>query len=217
MNALHIAARCALAVVLAVLVAGCSDSATDSSSTSADTPTTEVDFVPPTETTGPESPQPSQNGGPAISVASLPIGGNSGNDGEAQQCAEVNWLGTNPIPHDVSISVDAIGLDPTGVFTFGGDGCNPGTPACTTSWTWAAGAAAQCVVAVTQVVDPPQDVDVQLVMKGTVHCTEQRLCEAAVSGSGGSQITFTAQPGVVSSSSGSSESSSSSSESSAGS
>ena len=184
MNALHIAARCALAVVLAVLVAGCSNSATDSSSSSAtsspESSASQIDSTPPGETTGPESPQPTQNGGPAISVASLPIGGNSGNDGEAQQCAEVNWLGTNPIPHDVSISIDAIGLDPTGVFTFGGDGCDPGTPPCTTSWTWAAGTAAQCVVAVTQVVDPPQDVDVQLVMQGTVHCTDQKLCEAAV-------------------------------------
>ena len=191
--------RCSPFLVLAaLLLVGCGthhaspDSATQS--------TVVIDTTPATETSTTEAPERGGGGGISVSVASLPIGGNSGGAG-AVQCADVNLIGApDPFPSDVTISVTGFSLDPHGVFQFGGDpaGCGiPNEVACQSSWTWSPGSTAGCLVTVTQVVDSEETVTLDLA--GAVHCEQQASCDA-ITKAGGSQISFTAQPGVVSSS-----------------
>jgi hypothetical protein len=159
-----------------------------------------IDTTPATETSTTESAQQGGGGGISVSVASLPIGGNTGGDG-AVQCADVNLIGApDPFPSDVTISVTGFALDPDGVFRLGGDPAACGLPseaACESSWTWTAGSITGCLVTVTQLVD--SDETVTLNLAATVHCQQQASCDL-IANAGGSQISFTAQPGVVSSS-----------------
>jgi hypothetical protein len=193
--------RCgSLLALAAMLLVGCgSHHASNGAATQS---TVAIDTTPATESSATESPQQGGGGGISVSVASLPIGGNSGGDG-AVQCADVNLIGApDPFPADVTISVTGFHLDPDGVFQFGGDPAACGIPsetACQSSWTWAAGSITGCLVTVTQLVDSDQTVTLDL--GGTVHCQQQASCDAIAS-AGGSQISFTAQPGVVSSSAG---------------
>jgi hypothetical protein len=193
--------RCGFSLALAaLLLVGCGDH--HASTNNATQTTVAVDTTPATETSTTESPQQGGGGGISVSVASLPIGGNSGGGGVVQ-CADVNLIrGPDPFPPDVTISVAGFHLDPADVFEFGGDPAACGVPsesACQSSWTWTAGSVAGCLVTVTQVVDSEQTVTLDLA--GTVHCQQQASCDA-ITQAGGSQISFTAQPGVVSSSAG---------------
>lgn len=188
-----------LFALAAMLLVGCgSHHASNGGGTTQST--VAIDTTPATETSTTESAQQGGGGGISVSVASLPIGGNSGGDG-AVQCADVNLIGApDPFPSDVTISVTGFALDPDGVFQLGGDPAACGLPseaACQSSWTWTAGAITGCLVTVTQLVDSEQTVTLDLA--GTVHCQRQASCDA-IANAGGSQISFTAQPGVVSSS-----------------
>lgn len=152
------------------------------------------------EGTGAESPQPAQQGGPTISVASLPLGGETTEDG-ARQCGHVSLIVHNQLPKDVSISIDSIGLSREGVFTLGGDLCAPDSTPCTTAWVWTTDTATrECTVAVTQVADSEQPV--ALVLAGTVHCPDQSACDdvqRSFDGNGSNtRIEFTPSLGVVS-------------------
>jgi hypothetical protein len=191
--------RCGACLALAaLLLVGCGTHHT--STDSATQSTIAIDTTPATETPTTESPQQDDGGDISVSVASLPIGGNGGGAG-AVQCADVNLIGApDPFPSDLTISVTGLRLDPDGVFEFGGDpgGCGiPSEVACQSSWTWSAGSTAGCLVTVTQIVDSEETVTLDLA--GAVHCQQQASCDA-ITQAGGSQISFTAQPGVVSSS-----------------
>jgi hypothetical protein len=215
MNALHVGRHCALLVVLGLLVTGCatetSNPATGSGGSSADSSSAATDSEPATESTGPEPPESSRNGGPAITVASLPIGGSPDVDG-AQQCGDVNWLGQKPLPPGVAVSVEQIGLDREGIFQFGGEACrNSGRPTCSTSWMWTSTQTSGCSVPVVQIVDPESPQEVTLILSGTVRCADISACKQALSGQEGSSVVFEADPGVVTNGSSSSESSSDSS------
>ena len=205
MNAAELARRGAVAAILVLLVTGCSGKSSNSAGVPTETATVDVNTAPATEGTDPEAPQSKQNAGPSISIASLPIGGNVDEDG-TQQCAEVNWLGPKPIPQGVTITIDAIGLDPEGIFELDST-C--GDRPCQTSWQWvSATESIDCTVAARQVVDSDQTVT--LVLSGTVHCGDDNACDefrrAAEDSQSGSQIRFEAQLGVVTGGSDSSES-----------
>jgi hypothetical protein len=198
--------RCgALALIAPLFIVACGSSASNSTSassgaglattTSSDGASSENVASPAAEGTGLETPQPKQNGGPAIAVASLPIGGNVDVDG-AQQCAHVNWLGPQPIPDGIVISLDGVGLDPAGVFRFGGSLCSADRPVCTPAWSWTPSTAdVECLIPVTQVVDSGSPV--ALLLAGTVHCASESACRQFVNALGNQQIHFDAKPGVV--------------------
>jgi hypothetical protein len=178
-----------------------SASAADSASTSA--LASETASTPAVEGTGVESPQQPNNGGPTISVASLPVGGDIDSDG-ALQCAHVNLITNNQLPKWVSISIDSIGLSPEGIFRLGGDLCNPADPPCA-GYSWTAGTAGrECAVDVTQIKDSTETV--KLVLSATVHCPDQRTCDVVQNAfdASGARIEFTASTGVVPTNSGSS-------------
>lgn len=190
---------------------GSTSTGTTSSETSAASHASpsEADTTPAQEGSGAESPQSAQKGGPTISVASLPVGGNTDQKGAAQ-CGHVNLIAHNELPRGISISIDSIGLSTEGVFTLGGDLCAPDSTPCTTAWTWTTDTASrQCTVAVTQVAD--SDKPVALVLVGTVHCPDQQACDdvqRSFDGNGSNtQIQFTPSLGVVSGGSSSSGSS----------
>ena len=186
--------RSCVGALVALLLVGCG--AGHHVSGNGSEPTVEINTVPATEGPTTEAPQSDGGGGTAISIPSLPIGGNVDGDG-AEQCAHVNWLGPNPIPPDVSVSLTAFGLDPEGVFRFGGTACGADRPVCTTTWRWRSSTAdIECLVPVTQIVEVGSDESVTLVLAGTVQCAKQSSCDE-FAGLGASQIQFTAQPGVV--------------------
>jgi hypothetical protein len=129
MNKLRLLSVPATALIL--VLAACST--TDSGSSS--TPTSDAGSVsaeagtgnPGTEPSGLEQPRPEEKGG-AISVASLPIGISSEDQGNGQQCVTVNSLGSPSQPDAVTVSVTGVGIRPTRQATAGG-ACG-GLPAC---------------------------------------------------------------------------------------
>ncbi len=187
--------RCSLVVVVALTFIGCgAHHASDSGSQSS----VAISAAPATEQPTTESAQ-GNGGGTAISIPSLPIGGNVDGDA-AEQCAHVNWLGPKPIPPDVSITLSGFGLDPQGIFRFGGTGCPTDVPRCTTSWQWTSSTEGkECLVPAIQIVDVDSEQPVSLVLGGTVLCVKQSSCKEFTA-LGPSQIQFTAQPGTVSTS-----------------
>lgn len=162
----------------------------------------QADSTPAQEGTGAESPQPAQQGSPTISLASLPVGGETDRDG-ARQCAHVGLH--TPLPKGTSISITAIGLSRGGIFTLGGDLCAPDSTPCTTAWTWTTDTVdSECAVAVTQVSESEEPVT--LVVHATAQCPDQSACDDVQRslGANGSKLTFTPLPGVVPGSSSSS-------------
>lgn len=201
MSGLAMLRRCSLVAAVALLLFGCGghQNGTGSGTGSGSDSTVPITGDPATEGATTEAAQPGGGGGTAISIPSLPIGGNAEGDG-AEQCAEVNWLGPKPIPPDVTISLTGLGLDPEGIFQFGGNACAGDKPECTTAWRWQSNTAdIECLVPATQIVDVESQKSVTLVLAGSVHCTEQSSC-AEFAQLGGSQIQYTAQPGAVSTS-----------------
>ena len=187
----------AIALVV-LLVAACKSSSV--SRGGASQPSLDLFSAPPTESTSTEASQ-RRAGGIAITVASLPIGGNTDGQG-AQQCADVGLTNVpDPLPPDVSISVTGVRLEPDGIFAVGGDRAACGQtastdePTCPQTWTWTAGRMGRCVVVVTQIVD--SDRGVTLKLRGNVRCSKQSSCNA-IKDAGTSQIEFQAEVGVVS-------------------
>jgi len=178
----RIAAGLVVLVVLTV-AAGCSDETTDS-----DVPSgVEVTSDPPTEPTGPESPQPAQ-GKPAVRIASLPIGGDPKVDG-LRQCAQVNWLG-EPIPDGVTVSIDDIRLKPKGVFRLDQESCGSDQRSCAEARRIVDDEA--CYVGVRQVAAAAPARRRELIIAGTVTCQQLPDCKK-VQQKDGSDIFFTPQ------------------------
>ncbi len=216
MRGYQLVRRLLAGMAVAVLLAGCASTAKtsdtgsepggstaavsangDGASSSAGTDeTSEVSSSPAVEGSGPESPQPQQNGGPSITVASLPVGGVGTPDptNPDQQCGSVNWL-LDPLPSGVVIHLGDISFDPPGVFDQGGSGCGSDQPACGSGTTWAGGNAS-CSVPVVQL-DPSSSAEVTIVLAGRISCPSQAVCDQLrnqLNGRTGSQATVTAVP-----------------------
>jgi hypothetical protein len=186
-----------LVMAVAVCVAGCSTGSKNRSGSGTDSPgdtsSTNLGSAPATEGSGPETPQQSVNGGPSISVASLPIGGAPapGSD-PSQQCASVNLLA--PVPAGATVQLGDVSFDPAGVFQVGGSSCpSDQTPCASLQWTQQSSPA--CVVPVEQVTDSSATVTVSV--SGTVICTSQNVCDdykGQLDKAGGSQDQLTAVP-----------------------
>jgi hypothetical protein len=199
------------AVVVCWLMAACSgntpqtqgaDAVTQSATpTSADSL---VDSTPATESSGPEPPQSNQNGGPSISVASLPIGGGVQTGGNVQ-CVDVHLTGVNQLPDQVTISVTGAKLKPDGLLKFVHDDCGQAEKRCTSGFGWDAQTVNDgCLVSVapTTSASDGDQVDVSLQLSAKIACPNDAVCSAIqpafVDSSGGpgslgaSQIAFTA-------------------------
>ena len=195
MSPADVAHRIGCVVVVALLVAGCGGGTTASPDVSSGSES--FNPSPTLEGEGSESPQPPDDD-VSISVPTLPVGGDSDVDG-VDQCGHANWLGS-PIPPGVEVSVTDVALDPAGIFGLEGDPCGSDEDGCADSWTWTSDTQDdECTVSVTQLVDT--DETVTLVLVGTVTCTSQSLCEEFAGSEGlfdGSQVSFTAELGLVS-------------------
>jgi hypothetical protein len=178
---------CAVTVsVLILLLAGCSDTSGDGGTaptevTAASSGTSE----PPPEPTDTESTQTKQRQ-PSISILSAPIGGNVEADG-VNQCAEVNWLGRNPIPDGTTIVLGTPSLDPDGVFAFEQSSCAGATRTCA-DVRWQASAFAPCWIGVRQLKNGSKQVTLVIPVDAT--CATQSDCDSLARGKGTSQIRF---------------------------
>jgi hypothetical protein len=172
--------------MLAVLLAGCSDTSNDGGTPTPGVLTTPDDTGEPApEPTSPESTQAPQQQ-PAIELASAPIGGNVDVNG-SKQCAEVNWLGRNPIPDGTTINLGTPGLDPGGVFDFDQSACAGDRRPCA-DVEWQSSSFKACFVGVRQIANGSNDVSLIIPVAAT--CASQEDCDSLANGSGGSQITF---------------------------
>jgi hypothetical protein len=181
------------AVCLLVLLAGCggSDSSDDpiTIETSDSTATNEAS-EPPIEPTGPETSQPAQQK-PSIEIASAPIGGNVETTKAGYQCAEVNWLGVNPIPDGTTIQVGSPHLEPGGSFELDQTGCGDKSPPCTTDVAWQGSGFKPCYIGVKQLTGGDT---VQLIMSVSAECATEADCQALQGDVPGSQISFSPGP-----------------------
>jgi hypothetical protein len=172
--------------MIAVLLAGCSDTSSDGGTPTPGVLTTPDDTgEPATEPTNPESTQ-AQQQQPSIELASAPIGGNVDVDG-IKQCAEVNWLGRNPIPDGTTIRLGPPGLDPGGVFDWDQSSCAGDLRPCTDVM-WQSSSFQACYVGVRQIANGSKDVSLIIPVAAT--CASQEDCDSLANGTGGSQITF---------------------------
>lgn len=172
--------------VIAVLLAGCSDTTSGGGTPAPGQATSEATGEPSAEGTGAETAQPRQSK-PSIEIVSAPIGGNVEADG-LRQCAEVNWLGRSPIPDGTAIRLGSPGLDPDGVFEFDQSSCSGDLRPCS-DVEWQSVNFKPCYVGVRQVENGSDDVSLIIPVKAT--CTSQEDCDSLVDGTGGSQIRFT--------------------------
>ncbi|MEV8372737.1 hypothetical protein AB0P21_08360 [Kribbella sp. NPDC056861] len=185
-----------VAIVVSMLLFGCAgnDSAGDDPVTLVPTETTPTEPTPtsepPLEPTDPESSQPTQQK-PSIEIASAPIGGNVETTQPGYQCAEVNWLGKNPIPDGTSIKVGSPHLEPGGVFELDQTACGDKTPLCTGDIEWQAGSFQPCYVGAKQLTagDP-----VALILSVSAECATEADCKALPGNVPGSQISFAPGP-----------------------
>lgn len=177
--------RLTVAVALvAVLLAGCSDTPSETD-TPTPGPTTEQTDEPSPEPTDPETPQ-TQQQKPSISIANAPIGGDVDREGD-ERCAEVNWLGKSPIPDGTTIALGRARLDPGGIFEFYQSAC-PGDARACADVKWQSGAFEPCYVGVRQVADGTDSVVLVIPMQAT--CDSEQDCKSLVAGFGTSQISF---------------------------
>jgi hypothetical protein len=146
---------------------------------------------PPIEPTEPESTQPVEEQ-TSIEIANAPIGGNSGEGPHA--CADVNWLGTKPIPKGVTIKLGSIHLDPDGIFELDQGSCSGDDhgPSCA-GRRWKGSDPTPCSIGAKQVAFGGDRKDVRLILAVTVACRRQADCDSLAAdpeNRGGSQIVF---------------------------
>jgi hypothetical protein len=178
--------RKALAASLLVILMGCGGGSdnTDGTPPTSDSPS-EPTSEPPVEPTEPETTQPTRRL-PSIEIPSAPIGGNVRARGN-RQCAEVNWLGREPIPDGTTIKVGSPHLEPRGVFDLDQTGCAENRRSCAEVY-WQASAFKPCYVGVRQIANSTDDV--QLIMPVTATCKTEVDCQSLDADQGGSQISF---------------------------
>ena len=206
MRGTQLGRRVLAAMAVAALLAGCGGGAKDSGNStdsSVGTTTAQADTSdgsdfssPAVEGSGPESPPPRKDGGPSITVASLPVGGNADQDPEnpLQQCASVNWL-LGSLPSGVVVRLGDVSFDPSGIFQQGGSGCGSNQPVCHAGTTWTKDGSS-CSLPVTQL-DESSAADVTLLVPGKISCPSQVVCDqlnGQLTGQTGLQIVLTAIP-----------------------
>jgi hypothetical protein len=177
--------RTAASACLLVLLIGCSGNNTDTDAGPDPGVAAASDSEPPVEPTEPEESQPGLRL-PSIEIASAPIGGNVQVDG-ATQCAEVNWLGANPIPVGTIISVGTPHLEPGGVFELDQSACAEEFRPCT-AVQWQATSFTPCYVGVRQLAN--SDNTIQLIMAVSATCATEPDCKTLEGDQPGSQISF---------------------------
>jgi hypothetical protein len=178
---------------LLLLLIGCGgNNASDDPITAetTDSPAASQPAEPSAEPTGPETVQPTQQK-PSIEIASAPIGGNVETTQQGYQCAEVNWLGRNPIPAGTTIQVGSPHLEPGGVFELDQTGCGDKSPPCGADLVWQSNTFKPCFVGVRQVA--PGNA-VQLILSASAECATEADCESLQGQVPGSQISFTPGP-----------------------
>ena len=124
MNLLRIARSSPVGLVLVLLLVGCGTQSSPSATESTASPSaTEPAASPSAEGTGPESPQPAGDGGPAVSYAQLPVGGAPGlRAGDI--CFSLVLNVGPPLPSGIVVTVSEVDVS---------------TPAGSPSFTWASG------------------------------------------------------------------------------
>jgi hypothetical protein len=177
---------------LLLLLIGCggNDSSDDPITIETDSPAASQPSEPPAEPTGPETVQPTQQK-PSIEIASAPIGGNVETTQNGYQCAEVNWLGRNPIPAGTTIQVGSPHLEPGGVFELDQTGCGDKSPPCGTDLVWQSNTFKPCFVGVKQIAEGNA---VQLILSASAQCATDADCTSLQGQVPGSQISFTPGP-----------------------
>ncbi|NEA35834.1 hypothetical protein [Streptomyces sp. SID13031] len=155
-----------------------------------DSPSASQPSEPPVEPTDPESTQPTQQK-PSIEIASAPIGGNVEPTQEGYQCAEVNWLGRNPIPAGTTIQLGSPHLEPGGVFELDQTGCGAKAPPCAPDISWQASSFKPCYVGVKQLADGDE---VSLILSVSAECATEADCQSLQGDVPGSQISFSPGP-----------------------
>lgn len=177
---------------LLVLLIGCggNDSSDDPITIETDSPAASQPSEPPVEPTDPETAQPTQQK-PSIEIASAPIGGNVETTETGYQCAEVNWLGRNPIPAGTTIQVGSPHLEPGGVFELDQTGCGDKTPPCDTELVWQSNTFKPCFVGVRQIAIGKS---AQLILSATAECATEADCASLQGQVPGSQISFSPGP-----------------------
>jgi hypothetical protein len=186
-------ATCALVVLAACGSGGAADggagetSATVSATSSAE-PTTE----PSVEPTEPESTGPVESK-PSIKIANAPIGGNG--DQGPRACADVNWLGTKPIPDGITIKLESIHLKPDGIFELDQASCADNPRSCA-GLEWRGADPPECHVGAKQVAFADSS-EVLVTLSVTVTCESQADCDSLAADSQnkvGSSIALTPDP-----------------------
>ena len=173
--------------IAAVLLTGCSDTSSDGGTTTTEV-TSENTGEPAPEPTDPESTQ-TQQKQPTISIVSAPIGGNVQTD-DLQRCAEVNWLGRNPIPDGTTIKLGSPSLDPDGVFEFYQAACSGDLRSCA-DVEWQSENFKPCYVGVRQIANAEEGIDrIDLVISVDATCATQDDCDSLAAGKGETQIRF---------------------------
>ncbi|MDX6264844.1 MAG: hypothetical protein QOH84_6532 [Kribbellaceae bacterium] len=186
-------ARLVAAFSLALLLISCGGSGSSDDPITVETtdsPAASQPSEPSAEPTGPETSQPTQQK-PSIQLASAPIGGNVETTQNGYQCAEVNWLGRNPIPAGTTIQVGSPHLEPDGVFVLDQTGCGDKSPPCTTDLVWQSNTFKPCFVGVKQLAAGNA---VQLILSASAECATEADCESLQGQVPGSQISFTPGP-----------------------
>ncbi|MEN3361179.1 MAG: hypothetical protein V7637_5161 [Mycobacteriales bacterium] len=176
MNPIRIVRHGSWTAVLALLLTGCGTAAPpdqdpaarpdagSATESSAVPPTGEITSPPAAEGSGPEKPQQGGGGGPAIPVASLPIGGAEEPPNRDPFCAGVSFLAD--LPAGVSVSVTSIRIEPA-FFVLSASGCDRG-PLCGDASFAFTGDAGGCFVPV-QATGPAGET-AQLILDGEVRC-----------------------------------------------
>ena len=174
-----------LAALLATLVMGGCATAGSTPGSSSDDPgaggtssqlsvDTETFDTPDPEPTTPEtSDGPAGNDNPAISVARLPIGGDSEDDRDDPrlQCAHVTWIASadGQIPRGTGIEITEVVFDPAS-FEAVGEGCGSQRPSCL-HYVFRP-SALQCDLAVRATGQVAQDASPTLAFTGLVFCPD---------------------------------------------
>ncbi|MFI7062609.1 hypothetical protein ACIBL3_16625 [Kribbella sp. NPDC050124] len=165
--------RTALAVaVVALLIGGCADTPNGGGTPS---PAPETTGEPSYEPTTPETTQPTRRQ-PAISIATAPIGGGTDNDG-VEHCAQVNWLGRNPLPEGTKLKLGAAALEPTGVFELDQSACPSDRQSCA-NLEWQTSNLDTCYVGARQIANGTGEVRLIIPIEAT--CATQDDCDHLV-------------------------------------
>jgi len=180
--------RPAIAIaVLALVLAGCSDTSNDGGSSEGGSPTQDVTT---SEHTGEPSPEPTDPettqepvDKPSVKIAQLPVGG--GADGN---CNSVNWLGGDVIRPGTTMTLGTPTFDPDDIFEVDQSAC--GDSRSCEGLEWTADSQEACSVGFKQV---GTQGTVTLKVPAAVTCATQADCDE-LKKKEGSQIMLTAVP-----------------------